>query len=590
MVKSEQYEPTRWSLADLLPATSGTEFDQLLGDLEEKVQELESWRERLSPDIGDDVFAGLMGLYEGITKIALRLYGYASLLFSADTQSQEALGFLGRMEQLFTDVQNRLLFFTLWWKGLDDGAAERLMATSGDWRYFLESQRLFKPHTLSEPEEKVINLKDINGAEALTTLYSMITNKYVFELEVDGEIRELTRAELGVHIQGPSAELREAAYRELNRVYTQDGNVLGQIYIHRVRDWGSENLTLRGFDSPIAVRNLTNDIPDPVVDTLLEVCTKNVDVFQHYFRLKAGWLGMDKLRRFDVYAPLTPTEREYPYSQAVSTVLDSLATFAPIMAEHGRRVFADNHIDAEVRPGKRSGAFCSSLQPGLTPWVLMNYTGRVRDVATMAHELGHAIHALMAKDHSTLTFHSSLPLAETASVFCEMLLTERLLAEETDRGVQRNLLAAAVDDAYATVLRQAFFVLFEREAHEMIAAGNTTDDLCAAYLENLVQQFGDAVDLDEMFQWEWVSIPHIYDTPFYCYAYSFGQLLVLALYQRFKKEGASFIPRYLKILTYGGSASPEHILTEAGVDMSSAGFWQGGFDVIKGMVEQLAAL
>jgi oligoendopeptidase F len=327
-----------------------------------------------------------------------------------------------------------------------------------------------------------------------------------------------------------------------------------------------------------------------VVDTLLEVCRQNVDVFQHYFRLKADWLGMDKLRRFDLYAPLSEADRAYPYARAVEVVLDSLNIFAPVLADHARRVLVANHIDSEIRPNKDTGAFCYGGLPGMAPWVLMNYTGKVRDVATLAHELGHAVHALMAGEHSILTFHSALPLAETASVFSEMLLTERLLAEETDRDVRRNLLAAAVDDAYATVMRQAYFVLFERQAHHLIAAGQTTHDLRQVYLQNLNEQFGDAVDVDEMFQWEWVSVPHIYQVPFYCYAYTFGNLLVLSLYQRYKEEGASFIPRYLKILSYGGSASPAHILTEAGVDMAAAGFWQGGFDVIRGMVNQLAAL
>jgi oligoendopeptidase F len=589
-VETRHFEQNRWSLEDLLSATTGAEFDQILADLEEAVAEMEGWRERLSPQISEEDLTDLIQLYESITRYMSRLGGYAHLWFAEDTQNQEALGFKGRMDQLFVDVQNRLLFFTLWWKALDDAPAERLMATSGDWRYYLESQRRFKPHTLTEPEEKIINLKDINGSNALVTLYDMITNRYVFELQVDGAVEKLTRAELSKYIQGPSPELREAAYRELNRVYTQDGPVLGQIYIHRVRDWRSENLTLRHFESPIAVRNLINDIPGPVVDILLDVCQRNADVFQHYFRLKASWLGMDKLRRFDLYAPMNAADKTYPFPQAVDMVLDSLASFAPVLAEHARRVFAERHIDSGIRPGKDSGAFCWGAFPGLSPWVLMNYTGEARDVATLAHELGHAVHALMAGEHSILTFHSALPLAETASVFSEMILTERLLAEETDPDVRRNLLAAAVDDAYATVMRQAFFVLFEHQAHAMIAAGKTTNDLRAAYLEGLHQQFGDAVELDDGFQWEWTAIPHIYQVPFYCYAYSFGQLLVLALYQRYKEEGASFIPRYLKILSYGGSASPEHILTEAGVDMASADFWQGGFDVIRGMVGQLAAL
>jgi oligoendopeptidase F len=590
-MKKHSFEQSCWSLDDLLPDISGPEFSRVVAGLETSVSEMEGWRENLSPDIGEDDFVKLMELYEAITQYLYRLFGYARLWFSQDTQSQETLGFLGRMEQLYTEVQNRLLFFELWWKALDDAPAERLMAVSSDWRYFLESLRRFKPHTLTELEEKVINLKNVNGPDAMVNLYDMMTNKYVFKLEIEGEIKELTRAELVRYVKGPVPELREAAYREMNRVYAQDGNVLGQMYIHRVRDWRNENVTLRRFGSPIAVRNLQNDIPDPVADTLLDVCQNNADVFQDYFRLKASWLGVDKLRRFDIYAPLSDVDKVYPFAQAVDMVLESLESFAPIMAEHAYRVLKDDHVNSEIRPGKAGGAFCFGGIPGLaSPWVLLNYAERANDVATLAHELGHAIHALMAGEHSILTYQASLPMAEVASVFAEMILTERLFEAESDRALQRNLLAEAVDEAYATVMRQAYFVLFEREAHDMVAAGKTSDDLRALYIENLRQQFGDAVELDQGFEWEWVSIPHIYQVPFYCYAYSFGQLLVLALYQRYKQEGASFVPRYLEILSYGGSASPAHILTEAGIDMTSADFWQGGFDVIRGMVQQLAAL
>jgi oligoendopeptidase F len=204
--------------------------------------------------------------------------------------------------------------------------------------------------------------------------------------------------------------------------------------------------------------------------------------------------------------------------------------------------------------------------------------------------LGHAVHALMAADHSPLTFHSSLPLAETASVFSEMLLLERLLQREPDPAVRREILARSMDDTYATVMRQAYFVLFEREAHAMIEAGTTADDLAERYLANLQEQFGAALDLSDEFRWEWISIPHIYATPFYCYAYSFGQLLVLALYRQFKTEGQSFIPKYLTILAHGGSKSPADILNEAGIDMADAAFWQGGFDVVADMIGELEEL
>jgi oligoendopeptidase F len=230
------------------------------------------------------------------------------------------------------------------------------------------------------------------------------------------------------------------------------------------------------------------------------------------------------------------------------------------------------------------------VRPDLTPYVLMNYTGKVRDVATLAHELGHALHSMLAEHHSILTQHSTLPLAETASVFSEMLLTERLLAEESDPLVRRDLLAAAVDDIYATVGRQAFFVLFEQAAHQAILENASSDQLNELYMANLREQFGDSVEIGEEFQHEWVSIPHIYHTPFYCYAYSFGQLLVLALYRRYQQEGEAFKPGYLKLLAYGGSAHPEQILREAGVDIADEAFWQGGFDVISALIDELEAM
>ena len=220
----------------------------------------------------------------------------------------------------------------------------------------------------------------------------------------------------------------------------------------------------------------------------------------------------------------------------------------------------------------------------------MNYTGRARDVATLAHELGHAIHAMLASHHSTFTFHSSLPLAETASTFGEMMLTEKLLAEETDEAVRRDILFKQMDDAFATILRQIYFALFERDAHAMIQNNASTDELCAAYMDNLKEQFGDSVELSDEFKWEWVSIPHIYHTPFYVYAYAFGQLLVFSLYQQYKAEGESFRPKYLKILSSGGSKSPEKILSDAGIDIRSSEFWQGGFDVLSRMVDELEKL
>jgi oligoendopeptidase F len=584
------YAMTRWSLTDLFPSQDNSELERAFQTLEQRVSKFESHRDSLKPDMDVEEFMQILTESEQTTRLAHRLYAFAGLAFSADTQDQDIQALMGRIQQFMAELSNRTLFFDLWWKEVDDKSAKRFMDVAGDYRYYLEEMRHFKPHTLTEPEEKIINLKNVTGVEALTNLYDAITNRYAFKLEVEGEIKELTRGELMSYAQGPDADLRAKAYQELYRVYGEDGKILGQMYQTVVRDWHNENTNLRNFSSPISARNLFNDIPDEVVDTLLEVCRKNAGIFQRFFKLKARFLGMERLRRYDIYAPVAKADKKYEFGQAVEMVLDSFENFDPKMAILAKRVFDESHLDSEVRKGKRGGAFCWSVEPSLTPWVLANYNGKPRDVATLAHELGHAIHAMLAEGHTAFTYHSSLPLAETASTFGEMMLVDKLLTEEKDEAVRRDMLFRQVDDAYATIMRQAFFALFERQAHEMVQDNAPVDEISKAYMENLGEQFGDTVEISEEFKWEWVSIPHIFHTPFYVYAYAFGQLLVLSLYQQYQAEGETFKPKYFKILSAGGSESPEKILKDAGIDIRSATFWQGGFDVISSLVEQLEKL
>jgi oligoendopeptidase F len=584
---AEAETKVRWNLTDLFGAADAEQIDLTIRDLEQAVACLESARPSLSAEISTDSFLQLLATYETTVRLQRRLAGYAFLRFAEDTQDQAALSLQNRFNQLLASTENRLTFFELWFKDLPDDAAQRLIAASGDWHYFLESWRRLKPFTLTEPEERVITLKDVNGVEALLMLYDMITNAFSFTLEVDGERKTLTQDEIGSYVRDPRPEVRAAAYQEMYRVYMDQRAVLAQIYAHRVGDWHAEMIDLRKFGTPISARNTMNDIPDAVVETLLSVCRDNAALFQRYFRLKAGWLGQDRLRRYDIYAPLAPSTRHYSLEQAVDLVLGCFRAFSPVLADAASRVFDSSHLDAEPRLNKRSGAFCYAVLPELAPWVLTNFSERGRDVSTLAHELGHAIHAVLAADHSVLTFDASPPLAETASVFGEMLLAEKLLAEEQDVDVRRNMLATMVDDAYVTVQRQAYFTLFEQEAHRLSVEGKTADELAEHYWQNLTEQFGDAVELSDEFRWEWTLIPHIYHTPFYTYAYSFAQLLVLALYHRYTLEGAAFKPKYLKILSYGGSASPATILAEAGFDMTSRPFWQGGFDYIASLIDRL---
>jgi oligoendopeptidase F len=627
------YQLRGWDLSELLPAPTEEVIARCLAELESALREFEACRATLDSGparMTPPQLLAILRRYEAISEQTSVLANYGSLWFNSDTGNQEAITFRNRVRQAVTAATNRILFFTLWWKGLTDDEAQALLpaaptapaasdapanlpaaaptavsapetaaagaspalspARLADYRHFLLELRRLSPYTLDEKSEQIINIKDDNGIGAVMTLYSMLTNRLEFTLEVDGETRRLTRDALAGYAHSTQPELRAAAYRELYRVFAEEATILGQIYVNVVRDWHEEAVGLRGYPSAIAVRNTDNDIPDRAVDVLLEVARANAPVFQRYFRLKAGWLGLDRLRRYDIYAPLASSERKIPYEEAVRSVLETFGEFDARFAGLAERVLAENHLDGEIRKGKRAGAFCATVLPRLTPWVLVNYTGRVRDVTTLAHELGHAVHSMLAENHPILTQHASLPLAETASVFAEMLITDRLLREEPDPLARRDLLASAVDDVYATVLRQSYFVLFELEAHHAILAGRSLEDLNEAYLANLAEQFGDSVLVAPEFRYEWLSIPHIYQTPFYCYAYSFGQLLVLALYRRYQEQGAAFKPGYLKLLGYGGSARPEAILAEVGIDMTDRRFWQGGFDLVRQRIDELEAI
>ncbi len=605
------FEAGPWSLDELLESPVAEHLEQGLMEFEAATKAFAEHRDELN-GCDADRLVELLGEYEQLLESATRLGGFVSLQFAADTQSPEALAQSNQVEALLARCQNRLLFFELWWQSLEEEPAQALISailSKGDdtqvqdYAFHLRQWRRQARYRLSEESEQLINLKDTDGVGAVIGLYSILTNGFAYQAQLDGvESQDMTRDELMAYAFSPNPQHRKGSYDSLLAKYSAHSQVLGQMYVHRLRDWSNENRELRGFDSPIAVRNVANDVPDEAVDALLDVVAEKASVFHDYFKLKAKALGDQsngddgRLSRYDLYAPIRPKDAapdaadRVEYSDAAELVLQTFSRFDEGFGQQALRVFSENHIDAPPRVGKKGGAFCATLLPSQTPWVLLNYSGKLRDVATLAHELGHAVHSMMAEDHSILTQHPCLPLAETASVFSEILVSERLLGECDEPAARMELLASSIDDIYATVMRQAFFVRFERDAHEAVAQGGSIPDLTKIYKDNLALQFGDAVDVPDVFAEEWMAIPHIYAMPFYCYAYSFGQLLVLALYSRFRKEGEAFKPGYLRLLAHGGSERPRRILEEVGVDMSDRDFWRGGFAIAEERIAQLAEL
>ena len=587
-----EYTLSKWSLDDLLKNPTRSTFDKKLAELNNYAREFEKQKKFLNKKISSKKLLELIHKIEHITEKSSIIGGYASLQYSENTQSDEATSLLTRISQFGSEIENRLLFFDLWWKKqIDEKNARRLIKSSGEFSQYLEFKRILAKYSLSEPEEKIINTLDVTGASALVKLYDKITNAFVYVVKIDGKKKRMNREELTTLVRNRKSKVREAAYKSLFSKYSENKGVTGEIYQNIVLNLKDEGIGMRGFSSPIMIRNIANNVDEKTVKTLLDVCRKNAKVFQKYFKEKAKLLGMKKIRRYDLYAPRKSNikEKTYSYGKSVKLVLESLDKFSPTLAKYANSVFSQNHVDSELRPGKVSGAFCSTPSPNKIPYVLMNFTGRSRDVFTLSHEIGHAIHSICASKNSILISDASLPLAETASTFSEMLLYDNL-SELVSNEERKIMLSEKIDDFYATIGRQSFFTLFEISAHQQIANSTTVDEISKTYLHNLNEQFGNSVNVSEDFQTEWSCIPHFYHAPFYCYSYAFGNLLSLSLFQRYKKEGSGFASTYTKILSAGGSKKPENLLQQFGIDITKSRFWQDGFDYIKTQVDELSRL
>ena len=587
-----KFQVREWNLMELVKNPKSPEFTRQLKIIEKKVRGFEQYKSQLKPSISEQRFAKILHDLEDVIEKVSVVGGYASLSYAANTQSDEATSLLTRMTKLGSDIDNRALFFDQWWKKqLDQKNATRLIRSSGDLAEFLRHKRLVAKYSLTEPEEKIINILDVTGSTALVKLYDKITNSFQFVVKIDGKKKKYNREQLALLVRDHKSKTREIAYEALLTEYQKNKGVLGEIYQNLVLNWKDESLEIRGYSSPISVRNIGNDLNDKTVDSLLFVCKNNVGVFQKYFAHKARLLGIKKLRRYDIYAPVARNvkQKTYTFDQAANMVLKTLESFSPKLSEYAKKVFTQNHVDSSTRPGKRSGAFCSTISPKITPYLLVNFNGKSNDVFTLAHELGHAIHSESASDKSIFVQEAPLPLAETASTFSELLLFDEIFNKVSEEE-RIAILAEQIDDLYSTILRQAFFTTFEISAHKKIGDGATVDDITRIYMDNLQEQLSPSVNISENFGIEWSCIPHFYHSPFYCYAYSFGNLLALSFFHRYKNEGKSFVPDYIKILSAGGSKKPEPLLKEYGIDISSQKFWQDGFVYIKNQVDRFLKL
>jgi oligoendopeptidase F len=585
----------RWDLSDLFTAHDDPHIESTLincrtsaENFAERFREVMTNPAALAAATLREAVEELARIYEALSRVG----SYAGLLYAADTVNPEYQDLEQRVEQRTTEIRNLLLFFELAWLKTADEIANKLIEDEQlrDFRHYLTSLRRYRPHTLSELEEKLLNERDNTGRNAFGRLFSEITSSLVFKLERDGKAEELNLSQILSLLHEPDRSLRQRAMETVYQELSQHGQVLTFIYDTLIQD----NLIvdrLRSYRHPMEQRHLSNEIDGGAVKTLMEVAETNYRLAHEYFRLKAQLLELPQLALYDQYAPVGREVRPFPYAKAREVILDAFEAFDPKFRALAGEFFAKNWIDAEIRKGKRGGAFCASPSPQLHPYVLCNYDDNLRDVMTVAHELGHGLHGCLSRTQNYFNYDTPLTTAETASVFGEMLVFDHLLEQQSDREVQIALLAGKIEDIFATVFRQNVLTRFEELAFSARQEKRLTPEaLGQLWLQANGKYYGDAVIMPESYRWGWSYIPHFIHSRFYCYSYVFGQLLVLALYRMYKDEGKTFVPKYIALLEAGGSDTPDALLKPLGVNIHQPEFWQKGFEEIRGLTTKLKAI
>jgi oligoendopeptidase F len=583
----------RWDLSDLYEGPDDERIDADLDRAFTQAKDFEgSYRGRLATLAAAELSQAIDTL-ERLNESVARAGVYAGLLFAADTATPRNGALMQHVQERSSEIKNALIFFELEWVTLDSESADVLLADPAlaKRRHLLESMRRYRTHVLSEPEERILEASANTGSRAFSRLFDELVADMRFTLERDGESLDLGEEEVLSLLYDSDRDTRRAAAASLTAGLKSSSRPLAFIFNTLVQDKAVED-ELRRYPQPIDSRNLANEIDNASVDSLLSACVARYPLVARYYRLKAKILGLEQLEDFDRYAPISVASGGCSFSDAKRIVLDAYGDFAPEMAEIAGRFFDRRWIDAELRPGKRGGAFCASTLPSLHPYVLLNYTDNLRDVMTVAHELGHGVHQSLAAEQGLFEQDTPLTTAETASVFGEMLVFRRLMKEESDPKVRLGLLCGKLEDAFATVFRQVAMTRFEQSLHAARRGEGelAIDRVNELWMEANEPMFGDSVHLSQDYACWWLYIPHFVHSPFYCYAYAYGELLVLALLRRYDEEGDDFVPRYLDLLRAGGSDTPVALLGRMGIDVGDPDFWDGGLALLEEMVSEAEAL
>jgi oligoendopeptidase F len=576
-----ELQQTEW---DLSPLVDGDEQSGVQRQLEEAAQRAATFAATHAGKVAELDAPGLasaMHELAALNELIGRAGSYASLRFSTDTSDPARGALLQLVQERATAIETKLLFFELEWAALDDARAQALLADDqlAFCAHYLRSARRYRPHLLTEPEEKILAEKAIASQASWARLFGEL----VSALRVTVADAEEVPLDVALsRLQEPDRETRRAVAEAVTTTLEPGLRTRAFIYNTLVHDKAVDD-RLRSYPHWLAERNLSNEASDESVLALINAVRGRFDIPQRWYTLKARLLGVDRIADYDRSAPVLAEDLTYSFGDARELVLDTYQAFSPEAGQIARRFFDERWIDAPVRPHKRGGAFCAYTVPGVHPYVLLNFTARRRDVLTMAHELGHGLHAAFAQPQGV--FHQSTPLtlAETASVFGEALVFGRLLDDATDDRQRLSLLADRIEGAIATVFRQMAMNRFEHLVHTRRRSEGelSVDQINAAWVESQRELFGDAVEITDGYRMWWSYVPHFINSPGYVYAYAYGQLLALSVYGRYLQEGESFAPAYLSLLAAGGSKGPEELAAMVGIDLADPGFWDAGLDLVE---------
>jgi oligoendopeptidase F len=584
-VSDPDLDNVAWDLDELVDGRGADGVDSLLAEARRRAEAFaQAHAGKVASLHGPGLLAAMRELAT-IQELAGRAGSYAALRFSTDTADPTRGALLQKVQEESTALETALLFFELEWAGVDDARADELLAADGlDFaRHYLRAARRYRPHLLSEPEEKVLTEKALTGKSAWGRLFEELVS--ALEVSLDGNEVPLDAALS--RLLSPDRGVRRAAAEGVTAALAPALRTRAYVFNTLLADKATDD-RLRHYPHWLSSRNLANEASDESVQALIEAVQRRYELPRRWYRLKARLLGLDRLADFDRMAAVSRDEVTIPWNEGKGLVLEAYEAFSPDLGGVARRFFDAPWVDAPPRPNKRPGAFCAYTVPSVHPYLLLNYTARRRDVLVLAHELGHGVHAALAAPQGV--FHQSTPLtlAETASVFGEAMTFEALLDRAQDAESRLALLAEALEGQIATVFRQTAMNRFEDRVHTVRRGEGevSVDRFGELWVETQGDLLGDAVEITEGYRSWWSYVPHFIATPGYVYAYAYGQLLALSIYRRWKDDGDAFVPRYLELLSAGGSLPPQELGEIVGVDLADPGFWDTGLDLIEDQLRE----